>query len=194
MNRRLTLLMLLAFIPACLTGESILPANITNGKLVPGSTSPDNKYCLLEVFHSDTTQNSVIFATVDRAKNLGYAPLSTEWSTDIPFKRRAIILWAPDGSCIALHDSLNKHSAASIYRHSGDEFVSLTLPDLLDEACRYWKVDRAGLASSGQRPLRWDANDALAVEVTGKHRSGRPLSTVLHLKISSEGVVTIAKK
>ncbi len=194
MNRRLTLLMLLAFIPACLTGESILPVNITNGKLVPGSTSPDKKYCLLEVFHSDTTQNSVIFATLDRAKNLGYAPLSTEWSTDIPYKRRAIILWAPDSSCIALHDSLNKHSAASIYRHSGDGFVSLTLPDLLDEACRYWKVDRAGLASSGQRPLRWDANDALAVEVTGKHRSGRPLSTVIHLKISNEGVVTIAKK
>lgn len=67
MTRRLTVLLLLIF-PTWIAAESILPANINSGKLVPNSTSPDKKYCLLEVFHSETTQNSVIFATVDIAR------------------------------------------------------------------------------------------------------------------------------
>lgn len=129
-----------------------------------------------------------------RTKNLGYAALSTEWSTDIPYKSRAHILWAPDGRYLALHDRLNKHSAVSIYHRLDEKFTTLAVPDLLDEACRRWKLSRLELANSGQRPFLWEGNDTLAIEVNAKNKNGRTLSTILYLKISDEGVVTITKK
>lgn len=167
--------------------------NIRNGKLVPGSISPDKKHCLLEVFHSDTTQNSVIFSPLDRSANLGEASLSTVWSTDIPYQKRAVIPWAPDSASVALHDSLEKHSALAIYRRGDYEFAPLAIPDLLEGACRSWGVERGELVSSGQRPLRWDGNEKISVEVTAKRKSGGKLSTKVHLKVPKSGPVEIIK-
>lgn len=172
-----------------LAGESVTPADIRTGKLVPGSISPDKKYCLLEVFHEGTTRNSVIFSNTGRTANFGRAALATIWSTDIPYSKRAVIKWSPDSASIALHDSLNKHSVLIVYRRSNAGFVSLETPDLLAQACRRWTVDRADLVCSGQRPLRWDANDKIAVEVTAKRKSGKMLTTTLHLIVPKEGPI-----
>lgn len=170
-----------------LAGESITPADILAGKMVPGSVSPDKKHCLLEVFHNGTTRNSVIFSNTDRTANLGRVSLATVWSTDIPYSKRAVILWSPDSTSVALHDSLNKHSAIAIYRLSGSGLASLKIPDLLEQACRHWNIHRTELVSSGQRPLRWNGNDRIAVEVSAKRKSGRKLSTTVHLTLPKDG-------
>src|SRR6187399_870897 len=127
---RIATLLLILGLPAHLLAESIVPENITAGKLVPNSTSPDGKVCLLEVFHHDTTQNSVIFATTDRTKNLGYAPATTVWSTDIPYKGRTTIVWSPDSSRVAIHDSLGKHSTLEIRRLADAQVEPVEVPDL----------------------------------------------------------------
>ena len=189
MKTRFIILMLLALSASWLTGESVTPADIRAGKLVPGSTSPDKKLCLLEVFHDGTTQNSVIFSNADRTANLGWASLATVWSTDIPYSKRAVIIWSPDSTLVALHDSLNKHSVVDIYRRSDSGFATLETPDLLVEACRRWSVDRADLVSSGQRPLRWDSDDKIAVEVSAKRKSGKKLTTTFHLFVPKEGPI-----
>jgi hypothetical protein len=189
MKTRFIILMLLAISATWLAGESVTPADIRAGKLVPGSTSQDKKHCLLEVFHDGTTQNSVIFSNADRTANLGWASLATVWSTDIPYSKRAIIIWSPDSTSVALHDSLNKHSVVAIYRRSDSGFASIEAPDLLAEACRRWSVDRTDMVSSGQRPLRWDGNDKIAVEVSAKRKSGKKLTITIHLIVPKEGPI-----
>lgn len=177
-----------------LAAEGVTPADIRAGKLVPGSNSPDRNYCMLEVFHHGTTQNSVIFSNADHTANLGQAPLATVWSTDIPYPKRAAIIWSPDSTWVAIHDTLNKHSVLSIYGRGKLEFAPLTMPDLLAEACRIWSVDRAELVSSGQRPLRWDANDEITVELTAKRKMGGKLSARIRLNVPKEGLVGIIKR
>ncbi|MGL5018295.1 MAG: hypothetical protein ACRDBP_09195 [Luteolibacter sp.] len=189
MKTRFIILMLFSLSASRLLSESVTPADIRAGKRVPGSTSPDKKHCLLEVFHDGTTQNSVIFSNADRTGNLGRASLATVWSTDIPYSKRAAILWSPDSTSVALHDSLNKHSVVAIYRHSDSGFASLETPDLLAEACRRWSVDRVDLLSSGQRPLRWDGNEKIAVEVSAKQKSSKKLTTTVHLIVPKEGPI-----
>lgn len=191
MKARLILLLLWTLSSNWLAGESVTPADIRAGKLVPGSTSPDKKFFLLEVFHDGTTQNSVIFSNADRTANLGWASLATVWSTDIPYPKRTVIIWSPDSTLVALHDSLNKHSVVAIYRNSDSGFVSLEVPDLLAEACRRWSVARADLVSSGQRPLRWDGNDKVAVEVSAKRKSGKKLTTTVHLIVPDEAPIKV---
>lgn len=194
MNARFIVPVLLSLVASWLPAESVLPENIRAGKLVPGSMSPDEKHCLLEVFHSDTTQNSVIFSNPERSADLGFAPLSTVWSTDKPYEKRTVILWSPDSTSVALHDSLAKHSAAEIYRLGDHQFAPLAIPDLLEEACRIWDVDRGKLVSSGQRPLRWDGNEKISVEVTAKRKAGGKLSTRVQLKVPKDGPVEVIKR
>jgi hypothetical protein len=185
------LLCLAALAPPWVAAESIRAADIRSGTLVPGSISPDKKHCLLEVFASGTTQSAVIFAPTERTANMGLAPLATVWSTDVPYSKRAIVLWSPDGATIALHDSLNKHSTLSIHRMSGGVFASLAVPDLLEAACSTWGINRGDLVSSGQRPLRWNSKDMIVVEVAAKRKAGSKLSTVLQLVVSPAGAVKI---
>jgi hypothetical protein len=194
MKARFMTSIFLSVLASRLAAEGVTSANIHAGKLVPGSISPDKKHCLLEVFHNDTTQNSVIFSPSDRTANLGHASLSTVWSSDIPYKKRTVILWSPDSSSVALHDSLYKHSVLAIYRRGDHEFAPLTLPALLDEACKRWSVDRGELVSSGQRPVRWDANDKISIELTAKRKAGEKLSTIIQLRVPKDGPVEIIKR
>lgn len=184
-------LCLVTLAPSWIAAESILPADIRAGTLVPGSISPDKKHCLLEVFASGTTQSAVIFAPADRTANMGVAPLATVWSTDVPYSKRAIVLWATDSATVALHDSLNKHSTLSIHRVSDGLFASLPVPDLLEAACRKWGINRSDLVSSGQRPLRWNSEDMVVVEVAAKRKTGGKLSTTFQLAVPLAGAVTI---
>jgi hypothetical protein len=194
MKARFIVPVLLSLFASWLSAESVLPENIRAGKLVPGSISPDKKHCLLEVFHSDTTQNSVIFSNPERSANLGHTSLTTVWSTDISYQKRTVILWSPDSASVAIHDSLSKHSVLSVYRRGDHEFAQLVLPDLLDEACRRWKVDRGELAGSGQRPVRWDGSEKISVEVTAKRKSGGKLSTTVQLKVPKDGAIEVIKR
>jgi hypothetical protein len=194
MKARLMISILLSVLASRLAAEGVTSANIHAGKLVPGSISPDKKHCLLEVFHHDTTQNSVVFSPSDRTANLGQASLATVWSTDIPYQKRTVILWSPDSTSVAVHDSLDKNSVLAIYRRGDHEFAPLDMPALLDEACRRWSVDRGELVSSGQRPVRWDANDKISVEVTAKRKTGGKLSTTIQLKIPKDGSVEMIKR
>ena len=173
------------------TAESVTPANIAEGKLVHGSNSPDGKFCLLEVFHSATTQNSVIFATTDRKQNLGFAPLSTEWATDRPYARRTTIVWAPDSRRIATHDTLAKNSTLKIHRLADHLFQEIPVPDLLAIACQRWKIESSKVVSSGQRPLRWDDEDILRVQISAKIKGGQTLELQLRLHVPKEGNVVV---
>ena len=173
MMTRAAALILLA---ACslLRAESVLPENIQSGKLIPGSTSPDGVYCLLEVFHSDTTQNSVIIATTDRKRNLGYAEVATEWSTDAPHKGRTTVVWHPDSRRFVVHDSFPKNSKAVIYRLTEKGFECLTTHDILSAACGHFGIKPDSVSSSGQVPLKWHG-DLVDIEVAVRQKSGQRL-------------------
>ncbi len=191
MRARFFHLLLLIALPTWLPAESIRPENINAGKLVPGSTSPDRKLCLLEVFYGDTTQTSVIFATADRSKSLGAAPITTVWSTDIPYQGRTTIVWSPDSSGVAIHDSLGKHSVLEIRRLEGAQFQTVAVPDLLLAACQRWGISRERVISSGQRPTNWTAAGNITVEVSAKIKGGGLRTIALQLNVPSDGTPTI---
>lgn len=173
MMTRATALILFA-VCHLLRAESVLPENLKSGKLIPGSTSPDGVYCLLEVFHSDTTQNSVIIATTDRMRNLGFADVFTEWSTDAPHKGRTTVVWHTDSKRFVVHDSYPKNSKAEIYRLTENGFERLTTHDLLSAACGHFGIRADSVASSGQLPLKWHG-DLVDIEVAVRQKSGQRL-------------------
>lgn len=155
-----------------LKAEGILPENIQQGKQIPSRISPDRKFAMFEVFHSETTQTSVIVATLDRTLNLGRIPVPTEWSTDQPYKGRTVILWSPDSTLVAVHDSLAKHSAVSVHRLTPQALEKVPLPPLLDQACATLKVDRASLRSSSQIPEAWLDDGGLRVKIELRCKDG----------------------
>ena len=169
------------------SAESVTPADIVAGKIIPTSTSPDGKLCLLEVFHDGTTQNSVIFATADRKQNLGYADIITEWSTDRPHKGRTTVVWSPDSTRAAVHDTIAKHSTVSIYRRVGERFERLETHDILAAACAHWGISRERVVSSGQRPLRWPAGDIVTIEVSARLKDGKQLRRSFPIHAPLEG-------
>jgi len=169
------------------SADSVTPADIVAGKLIPASPSPDGKLCLLEVFHGGTTGNSVIFATTDRKQNLGSADIATEWSTDRPHKRRTTVVWNPDSTRAAVHDTFSKHSAVSIYRRVGDRFERLETHDILAAACGHWGISRESVISSGQRPMRWSAGDIVTIEVSVRLKDGRQLRRAFPIHAPLEG-------
>lgn len=186
MNRiplALTLITLAQFASAA----SVTPADIVAGKLIPASTSPDGKLCLLEVFHDGTTQNSVIFATADRKQNLGYADISTEWSTDRSHRARTTVVWSSDSARAAVHDTIAKHSTVSIYRRVGDRFERLKTHDILAAACAQWGIPRERVVSSGQCPLRWPAGDIVTIEVSARLQDGKHLRRAFPIHAPLEG-------
>lgn len=189
MKRILLAFGLLALSPLA-RAESVTPADIAAGKLVPGSISPDGKICLLEVFHDRTTMNSVIFATADRQQNLGHLGIHTEWSTDRPHKGRTTVLWSPDGTRVAIHDSIPKHSSPEIYRLVEGRIERVPLPDLLPGLCRDWKVAAKSLASSGQLPVRW-SGETLTLTVSAKLEKGGKRTTNRQLTVPATGAAVI---
>lgn len=161
------------FIAAALVqAESVLPVNIQQGKPLPGSTSPDKKYFLLEVSHSETTQNSVIIATTDRTQNLGTVDVHTEYSTDKSHKGRTTIVWNPDSKRFAIHDALSKHSKASIHRLTVTDFERVPTHDILAAACGHFGIKPESISSSGQVPTSWPSGDLVFVEVAVRLKNG----------------------
>lgn len=167
--------------------DQIQPKNIADGKVVPASVSPDKKYCLMEVFWGDTTGTSVIFTTAGRVGNLGLVRMYTEWATDRPYKDRLSIVWSPDSARVAIYDSLHKHSEVSIYRIAGGRFERMPTHDLLVAACGRWGVSRESVVSSGQRPLRWSAEDIVEVEVSAKLKDGGTRRAILPVHAPRDG-------
>lgn len=179
--------LILLVVASAVKAESVLPENIQNGKLIPSSTSPDGKYCLLEVFHSDTTQNSVIIATTDRKQNLGSVSVHTEWSTDKPHKGRTTVLWSPDSKRFVVHDSFSKHSKAFIHRLTAAGFEHLTTHDILAAACGRFGIKLDSVASSGQVPTKWPAGDLVHIEVVVRLKNGKRLTHTIHIHAPLQG-------
>jgi hypothetical protein len=178
---------LLAFLSASLRAESIEQRNLAEGKIVLGSVSPDGKFCLLDVNVGDTTAKAVIIATSDRRKNLVQTQVHSERSMVRPQTNRVAILWAPDNKRVAIHDALAKHSAIAIYRLTGEQFEKIEVHDLLQAACAQWGITRDALASSGQRPVRWSAEDIVSVEVSARAKNGQQLRTTFPVHAPLEG-------
>src|SRR5687767_9163874 len=111
--------------------EPIEQRNLAAGILVPGSTSPDGKFCLLDVNVGDTTAKRVIIATTDRRKNLGETDIASESSFPRMQKDRVSILWASDSKRVAIHDARARHSVVAIHRSVGKQFQLLKTQDLL---------------------------------------------------------------
>jgi hypothetical protein len=173
MTRAVALILLV--VCSLLRAESVLPENIQQGKLIPSTTSPDGKYCLLEVFHSDTTQNSIIIATTDRKQNLGPVSVHTGWSTDKPHKGRTTVLWSPDSKRFVVHDSFPKHSRVFIHRLTAAGFEQLTTHDILAAACGHFGIKLDSVVSSGQLPTKWPGGDLVQIEVSVRLKNGKKL-------------------
>jgi hypothetical protein len=150
--------------------------------MLPGSESPDGKFCLLDVDVGDTTAKAVIIATSDRRKNLVQTQVHSERSIVRPQTNRVSILWAPDSNRVAVHDALAKHSVIAIYRLAGEQFEKIEVRDLLPAACAQWGITHDALVSSGQRPVRWSAGDIVSVEVSARAKDGQQLRStfVIH--------------
>lgn len=175
------LLLLLLCLPVALSAESITARNVAEGKLVPGSTSPDQKFCLLDVQHGDTTAHSTILATTDRKANLGAVLIIARPAQDLNQLEKLTLVWSADSQRIALHDSSAKHSELQIYRLVNGRFERLATHDMLAAACSHWGIARSNVVSSGQRPVKWPAGDRLHVEVSGRLQNGQRLRTTFRL-------------
>jgi hypothetical protein len=178
---------LLALLCVSLRAESIEPRNLVEGKIVPGSVSPDGKFCLLDVDVGDTTAKAVIIATSDRRKNLVQTQVRSERSIVRPQANRVVIQWAHDNKRVAIHDALAKHSVIAIYRLTGAQFEKIEVHDLLQAACAQWGITRDALASSGQRPVRWSTGDIVSVEVSARLKSGQQVRTTFSVHAPLEG-------
>jgi len=178
---------LLAFFSALLVAEPIEQSQLTAGKLLPGSISPDGRFCLLDVNVGDTTATAVIIATTDRTQNLARTKIVSERTILKPQTNRVAILWAPDSRRVALHDSLPKHSSVAIYRLEHDRFEPLEIQDLLNTACGHWGISRDTVVSSGQRPMRWLRSDLVNIEVSARLMNGQRLRSTFPIHAPSEG-------
>ena len=160
-------------------------ANTTEGKLLPGSSLPDGKQCLLEVHFGETTANGVIIASSDRTRDFELTDVVTEYTTTAPTQGRVTIVWAPDNKRVAIHDSIAKHSEVVIYRRGFQRFERVPTGDILGNACAYWNVERDQMASSGQRPIGWSAEGALTIDVSARVKDGQELRHRLQVLPSS---------
>lgn len=171
--------------------ESIYPENIAAGKLLPGGEAPDKKLCIIEVFHSDTTQCSVIFSTRDRTANLGEAAIVAAESSGVPHKNRVSIVWGADNKTVATHDALNRNSILSVYRFDGTRFQCLKIPDIMAAACTRWGVPVRNIARSRQRPVRWEKDGTLTIAVTARTNGGGKHELQMSLSIPADGPATV---
>lgn len=184
------LLLLLMCLPVALLAESITARNIAEGKLIPGSTSPDQKFCLLDVQHGDSSGHSTILATTDRKANLGAVLMIVRPAQDPKQLEKLTLVWSADSQRIALHDSSAKHSELQIYRLVDGRFQRLATHDLLAAACGHWGIARSNVVSSGQRPVKWPVGDRLHVEVSGRLQDGKRLRTtfLLHAPLTGPSI------
>jgi hypothetical protein len=182
MIHHLPVLLLLFLFPAAGTpgrAESVTLSDIRTGKPVPGSNSPDGNYCLLQVFRGETSQASVIIADTGRTRNFGDVPVQAEASSGLLYKGRTSIVWSPDSTRFAVHDASRKHSKVSIYRLTATGFERAETSNLFADACGHFGIKEGSVASSGQKPVRWPAGDAVEVEVTLRLQNGKTLRQTL---------------
>lgn len=175
---------------------------ITYGHPVPNSQSPDKHYFLLETSMSDgqgdnycgTTSYGVLLLALDRSKLFAVLPIRTVNDTDIPYEKRLTLLWSPDSTRLAFHDSSReRHSKLSYYRLSGDRYEALLVPDLLDALCQSRGMKREQVASSSQIPVEWRPNNILVVEVFAKLNKGGKERARFTLSLSEANTVTVEK-
>ncbi len=171
--------------------ESISPSNLASGKMLPNSESPDKRFVILEVFHGDTTQNSVVIALSNRSKHIDSLPILTEHATDRPHKGRTIIQWSSDSSLISVSDNLPKHSKLHIFRVTNTGTMSLPIPDLLKRCASDLGVEIDSLRSSGQLPSKWVNGSILEVTVQMKTNRGKLFSNDYRLFIHEIGKVEL---
>ena len=159
--------------------ESVDLLDIRKGTPVPGSNSPDGKYCLLDVFHMGTSLDSVIIANTGRTQNLGTVPVKAESSSGISHKGRTSVVWSPDSTRFAVHDASRKHSRVSIYRLTATGFERAETNNILGAACKHLGITQHSVASSGQKPVQWPAGDTVQVEVSLRLENGKTLRHTL---------------
>jgi len=175
---------------------------MTYGIPVPNSLSPDKRYSLVETFMTDglddhslgTTSFGVLLLPADKSIIYAVLPIGTVNDTDIPYKKRLALLWSPDSTRLAFHDSsMDRNSKLRYYRLVGERFVPLTVPDLLDALCRNQKLKREQIASSSQVPKAWSPDGALVVDVSAKLKTGANKSTRFSLTLSDGNTVMVEK-
>lgn len=177
------LVLLLLFAVAFAQAEDVDLSDVREGKPLPGSKSPDEKYCLLEAFHMGTSACSVIIADTRQTKNFGKVPVKAEPSSGLAYKGRTSIVWNPDSKRFAVHDASGKHSKVSVYRLVGDGFELAETGDIFAAACNHFGIRRDNVVSSGQQPVKWPAGDALEVEVSLKLKNGKTLRHTLAVQV-----------
>jgi len=190
----------LILLPWCLPGllaaavltERIEPRHLAAGSILENSTSPDGRYCLLDITNGNTTANLVVIATAERTRVLAFTTVCSERDLVRPMTNRVSLLWAPDSKRVAVHDASPKHSAIAIYRLAGEQFEPVEINDLLSAACRKWGVPRDNVISSGQRPVEWLAanTNLVMIEVRAQLKNGGQLRSTfgVHAPLTGKSI------
>jgi hypothetical protein len=170
---------------------------ITEGVIVEGTKSPDQKHALFEFnFWEGATPDSATSATgiglapVDRSKLLFVIDSRTEWMTDKKVTSFLTVKWNQDSTLLATHDSGAKHSQLNIYLLSPTgTATALKVPDLLSIAVSKLGMPVAKVSASGQTPLRWRTPEIIEVSVGVITPKGKFTATI-PMHVDSEGLVS----
>jgi hypothetical protein len=168
-------------------GEPIRPRDLAEGKVLPDSVSPDQRFVILEVHHGSSTQTSIVITPSDRSKYLTIIPIYSEWTTDRSHKVRTTTKWNSTSSLVAVHDSISKHSKLHVFHVTDPDTKRLVVPDLLKQCATALGVNAESSRSSGQLPTQWIDPATLEVTVRLKTPMGRSLSKKCRLTISEAG-------
>ena len=129
---------------------------------------------------------------LDKSQNkiLANVPVRTTYSVPHDKKGWLTVKWSPNGTMLAIHDSLSKHSKVLIYRRlDSGMFQMVKLPDMLKlEAGGRLGLDIDDIVSSGQEPSEWSKNKLLLVNYRFRTKNGQLYRRTLPLHVGDEGV------
>lgn len=152
-----------------ITGE-----NLRQGDLVANSESSQNVglYC---IYRGVTTATTMVLMDRKRSKILAEVPIrSTRGGIQQPANEWLDVVWNPQGSAVAVHDSLGKDSKVLIYHLSdGGLFSPVLLPDLRNINAKRVGIKVETIRSSGQEPIKWVEERILAIEFRYATKDGK---------------------
>ncbi len=168
--------------------ESITTDNLKAGSLFKDSKSTEGVglYC---INHGLTTITSMVLLGEDQDQIIATIPIRSTYSTPKEFKNWLTVKWNPNGTMVAIQDSLDKHSQVIIYRKIDDgTFTRVTLPDMLKlEAGGRMGIDVSTIVSSGQEPDEWKSKNILMVKYRFKTKDGKLYRRTLPISVDDKG-------
>lgn len=164
------------------------PASAPKLQTIPGSTSPDGKWKIVEFAFGESTGHVCLVLT-DRSEKqfAGIVPADeADFRSTSSFNEGTTLLWSPDSQQFAMHNQGPRHSSTEVFRITSGRLhadgVRTTPAEVLSRA-----GDGQGkLLSSGHRLKRWKSASELEVEAVLRFESVEKIIP-LTLAISTNG-------